>query len=243
MVAAMVLLSSSSTKAFTTPIRRSFGVKTFQTSKKSFVSSIEATKAAAACSTILNKPLSTCNRHSYYNSNNIYNPTKLFMSTTTTAEEKTSSSTTISGVDSKYDISNKEKGIIGKYEPQLFESDIYKWWEDAGCFQPDAKQSKEEAKANGREPYVLPMPPPNVTGRLHMGHAIFVALQDVLARFHRMRGRPVLWLPGKKKHLCYFFLYWFWNFWKIKKIISHFFHVLFVFERNGSCWYCNSITS
>jgi valyl-tRNA synthetase len=40
------------------------------------------------------------------------------------------------------------------------------------------------------------MPPPNVTGRLHMGHAIFVALQDVLARFHRMRGRPVLWLPG-----------------------------------------------
>lgn len=40
------------------------------------------------------------------------------------------------------------------------------------------------------------MPPPNVTGRLHMGHGIFVALQDVLARFHRMRGRPVLWLPG-----------------------------------------------
>jgi valyl-tRNA synthetase len=40
------------------------------------------------------------------------------------------------------------------------------------------------------------MPPPNVTGRLHMGHAIFVALQDILARFHRMRGRAVLWLPG-----------------------------------------------
>lgn len=40
------------------------------------------------------------------------------------------------------------------------------------------------------------MPPPNVTGRLHMGHAIFVALQDIMARFHRMRGRDVLWLPG-----------------------------------------------
>ena len=40
------------------------------------------------------------------------------------------------------------------------------------------------------------MPPPNVTGRLHMGHAMFVALQDILARFHRMRGRPTLWLPG-----------------------------------------------
>ena len=100
-------------------------------------------------------------------------------------------------VDNKYDVTNKEKGIVGKYEPSLFESDIYKWWEDAGCFQPDAKQSQEKSKANGREPYVLPMPPPNVTGRLHMGHAIFVALQDVLARFHRMRGRPVLWLPGR----------------------------------------------
>lgn len=98
-------------------------------------------------------------------------------------------------VNSEYDLANKAAGI-GNYEPEKFESEIYKWWEDAGCFQPDAKQTKEEAASNGRESYVLPMPPPNVTGRLHMGHAIFVALQDVLARFHRMRGRPVLWLPG-----------------------------------------------
>jgi len=111
----------------------------------------------------------------------------------TTTDKATSSS---SPVDCKYDLENKAQGIIGKYEPQLFEEKIYKWWEDAGCFQPDAKQTKEEAASNGREPYVLPMPPPNVTGRLHMGHAIFVGLQDVLARFHRMRGRPVLWLPG-----------------------------------------------
>ena len=40
------------------------------------------------------------------------------------------------------------------------------------------------------------MPPPNVTGRLHMGHAMFVTLQDIMARFQRMRGRPTLWLPG-----------------------------------------------
>lgn len=99
-------------------------------------------------------------------------------------------------VDKKYDVENKQAGI-GNYEPENFESTIYNWWEDAGCFQPDAKQTREESAANGRESYVLPMPPPNVTGRLHMGHAIFVALQDVLARFHRMRGRPVLWLPGK----------------------------------------------
>lgn len=115
--------------------------------------------------------------------------TKLHLSTTAIEETK-------SLVDTKYDVENKAQGIIGKYEPALFEDKIYKWWEDAGCFQPDAKQSKEEAASNRREPYILPMPPPNVTGRLHMGHAIFVALQDVLARFHRMRGRPVLWLPG-----------------------------------------------
>jgi len=91
-----------------------------------------------------------------------------------------------------YDKLNRERGL-DKYEPADFESAIYQWWEAAGCFQPDAKDGKDD---NGKKPYVLPMPPPNVTGRLHMGHAIFVALQDVLARFHRMRGRPVLWLPG-----------------------------------------------
>lgn len=42
----------------------------------------------------------------------------------------------------------------------------------------------------------MAMPPPNVTGKLHMGHAMFVTLQDVLARYNRLRGRPVLWLPG-----------------------------------------------
>ncbi|CAB9510231.1 Valine--tRNA ligase [Seminavis robusta] len=92
-----------------------------------------------------------------------------------------------------YDVTNQEAGLLGSYDPTSFETEIYQWWEGAGCFQPDAKQAK---KSNKKQPYVLPMPPPNVTGRLHMGHAIFVALQDVLARFHRMRGRPVLWLPG-----------------------------------------------
>ncbi len=110
----------------------------------------------------------------------------------TATEEETSA---VAEASCAYDIENKEKGL-GNYAPTEFESNIYQWWESAGCFQPDAKQSKEESDASGRKPYVLPMPPPNVTGRLHMGHAIFVALQDVLARFHRMRGRPVLWLPG-----------------------------------------------
>lgn len=101
------------------------------------------------------------------------------------------SASTVTESDTSYDIENKKNGL-DSYEPSTFESDIYQWWEKAGCFEPDAKQKPRV----GEKPYVLPMPPPNVTGRLHMGHAIFVALQDVLARFHRMRGRPVLWLPG-----------------------------------------------
>jgi len=103
-----------------------------------------------------------------------------------------SSSSTTEDSTTGYDLINIEKGL-DKYDPTAFESDIYKWWETSGCFDPDAKQKPYEGQ---EQPYVLPMPPPNVTGRLHMGHAIFVALQDILARFHRMRGRPVLWLPG-----------------------------------------------
>jgi hypothetical protein len=134
----------------------------------------------------------------------------------TVADEETSA---VAKASSDYDIKNKEKGL-GNYVPTEFESEIYQWWEAAGCFQPDAKQTKEESDANGRKPYVLPMPPPNVTGRLHMGHAIFVALQDILARFHRMRGRPVLWLPGallaiqfaEQEEICGDILRLFWDF-------------------------------
>jgi len=93
----------------------------------------------------------------------------------------------------EYDVKNKLNGLDKSYNPSEFESEIYKWWEDSGCFDPDAKQKPND---KSKSAYVIPMPPPNVTGRLHMGHAMFVALQDVLARFHRMRGRPVLWLPG-----------------------------------------------
>jgi len=97
---------------------------------------------------------------------------------------------------SGYDVKNAERGIVGTYDPASFETDIYQWWEDSGCFSPDAKRPFADETRKEQPSYVLPMPPPNVTGKLHMGHAIFVALQDVLARFHRMRGRPTLWLPG-----------------------------------------------
>jgi valyl-tRNA synthetase len=67
------------------------------------------------------------------------------------------------------------------------EKDTYAWWESKGYFQPHSDATKK---------FVLPMPPPNVTGYLHMGHAIFVALQDIMARFYRMKGYSTLWIPG-----------------------------------------------
>ena len=69
------------------------------------------------------------------------------------------------------------------------EGSLYAWWEARGLFEPSDAEHPRGA-------YTCPMPPPNVTGRLHLGHAMFVALQDILARFHRARGRPTLWLPG-----------------------------------------------
>lgn len=80
------------------------------------------------------------------------------------------------------------------------EKKLYEFWEMEGYFNPDTvtklKRDDNINTKNEDESYVLPMPPPNVTGYLHMGHAMFIALQDILARFHRMRGKSTLWLPG-----------------------------------------------
>ena len=74
------------------------------------------------------------------------------------------------------------------YEPQQVEDRIYKMWEDGGFFKP---QGKADAK-----PFTIVMPPPNVTGQLHMGHAMDATLQDTLIRFKRMQGYDALWVPG-----------------------------------------------
>ncbi len=74
-----------------------------------------------------------------------------------------------------------------QYQPGAIEADLYRAWLDAGRFAP---------AATGPEPYVVMMPPPNVTAVLHMGHGLNNTVQDVLVRFERMRGRPALWLPG-----------------------------------------------
>ncbi|XP_061363865.1 valine--tRNA ligase, chloroplastic/mitochondrial 2 [Gastrolobium bilobum] len=68
------------------------------------------------------------------------------------------------------------------------EERIYNWWESQGYFKPNFDR--------GSDPFVISMPPPNVTGSLHMGHAMFVTLEDIMVRYNRMKGRPALWLPG-----------------------------------------------
>jgi valyl-tRNA synthetase len=73
------------------------------------------------------------------------------------------------------------------YQPASIEGPIYRAWEDAGAFAPGRA---------GAKPFAIVIPPPNVTGSLHMGHALNNTLQDVLVRFERMRGRDVLWQPG-----------------------------------------------
>jgi len=76
------------------------------------------------------------------------------------------------------------------YQPSAVEGRIYAFWEEAGAFRC-GRPERRDAK-----PYCIVIPPPNVTGSLHMGHALNNTLQDVLARFERMRGRDVLWQPG-----------------------------------------------
>ena len=77
------------------------------------------------------------------------------------------------------------------YDPAAIERGLYDWWDDQGLFAPIS-----EEQAQGKKPFVIVMPPPNVTGVLHVGHALFVALEDIMTRWHRMLGEPALWIPG-----------------------------------------------
>jgi valyl-tRNA synthetase len=80
------------------------------------------------------------------------------------------------------------KNLEKNYDPKSFEGRIYDEWERGGYFRAE----RDEAK----EPFTIVMPPPNITGQLHMGHALDETLQDVLTRWRRMQGRAALWLPG-----------------------------------------------
>lgn len=78
-----------------------------------------------------------------------------------------------------------------QYDPQKHEPEAWKRWEEAQAFTPSAKAPKE-----GEKPFVIMLPPPNITGSLHIGHALQDTIMDGLTRYHRMRGEPTLWLPG-----------------------------------------------
>ncbi|MEX0932318.1 MAG: valine--tRNA ligase [Parcubacteria group bacterium] len=80
--------------------------------------------------------------------------------------------------------------FLKPYNPQETEGRIYKLWEESGYFNPDNLPERHQ------EPYTIIMPPPNVTGVLHMGHALMLTLEDVMIRYKRMRGMKTLWLPG-----------------------------------------------
>jgi len=74
-----------------------------------------------------------------------------------------------------------------RYDPRKVEGRVYEMWEKGGYFRSTVDE---------RKPYTIVIPPPNITGALHMGHALNVALQDVLTRFRRMKNYNALWLPG-----------------------------------------------
>ncbi|HEX3095631.1 MAG TPA: valine--tRNA ligase [Patescibacteria group bacterium] len=76
------------------------------------------------------------------------------------------------------------------YEASKYEADIYKQWMDSGYFNPDNLPDQTG------EPFTIILPPPNVTGTMHVGHALGVTIQDILIRYNRMKGRRALWLPG-----------------------------------------------
>lgn len=81
-----------------------------------------------------------------------------------------------------------KKELSKTYSPKDFEDRIYKYWENSGFFKAERDPDKK--------PYTIVMPPPNITGQLHMGHALDCTLQDILIRWRRMEGYAALWLPG-----------------------------------------------
>ncbi len=81
-----------------------------------------------------------------------------------------------------------EKNLAKTYDPKAFEDRIYTAWEEKGAFRAERDENKK--------PFTIVMPPPNITGQLHMGHALDQTLQDVLTRWKRMQGYSALWLPG-----------------------------------------------
>lgn len=86
------------------------------------------------------------------------------------------------------------KELPKQYDPAAYEQKVYRQWEKSGAFQPASDHDPKLRKK--LKPYTIVMPPPNATGVLHVGHAIMLALEDALVRYHRMKGFDTLYLPG-----------------------------------------------
>ena len=82
----------------------------------------------------------------------------------------------------------EKKELAKTYDPREVEDRIYQFWLDGGYFHAEVNPEKK--------PYTIVMPPPNITGQLHMGHAVDNTLQDILIRWRRMQGYCALWLPA-----------------------------------------------
>ena len=80
------------------------------------------------------------------------------------------------------------KELAKTYDPKGIEDRLYQFWQDKKYFHAEVRPDKK--------PYTIVIPPPNITGQLHMGHALDNTLQDILIRFKRMQGYETLWLPG-----------------------------------------------
>ncbi|MDR2747337.1 MAG: class I tRNA ligase family protein, partial [Treponema sp.] len=77
------------------------------------------------------------------------------------------------------------------FDPKTFEEPVYRRWLENGAFKPQGRGARRN-----ETPYVVVIPPPNVTGILHLGHGLVFSIIDIVIRFHRMRGEPTLWVPG-----------------------------------------------
>ena len=85
--------------------------------------------------------------------------------------------------------------FLKPYDPKAVEASIYKRWEESGYFNPDNLPKLADGSKR-TEPFSIVLPPPNVTGTLHLGHAAMLAVEDIVVRFERMRGKKTLWVPG-----------------------------------------------
>ena len=93
-------------------------------------------------------------------------------------------------------LNSSHASLAAAYDPEEVERGRYEWWEEKGCFSRRTPAQRQPTGQAARPVFSMLLPPPNVTGSLHVGHALTVALQDCLARWRRMHGDDVSWIPG-----------------------------------------------